>query len=132
MTGQLTFNKDSFNKESEPQNFLVVGQVLIESELSAEDLNTGLGKLGVVGLIICPEHLSGVLQSKTTEITGQIHYYTHTKPQISVGVLNFDENYLNALEDGSELLVVGKLDMHDVLPNGIVPRAFKACSGPKV
>lgn len=120
VTGQLTFNKDSFNKESEPQNFLVVGQVLIESELSAEDLNMGLGELSIVGLVICPEHLSGVLQSKTKEITGQVHYYTHTKPKISVGTLNFNENYLNALEDGSELLVVGKLDMLDVLPNDVM------------
>ncbi|MBT3603594.1 MAG: hypothetical protein HOE48_02410 [Candidatus Latescibacteria bacterium] len=126
VTGQITLNKDSF--QSDPYSLLMVGQVVVEADLSVEDVEKGLKDLFVVGLLICPQHLSGVFQSKMKDLTGQVYYYAHKKPHIVVGDLSLDEHYLNGLDEGSELMVVGQLRMHDVLSNEILDQKIAKIS----
>jgi len=120
LTGKTTLNKDLFRGEHEPLNMVIVGQVTVEADLTVEDVEKGLGALYLVGQMVCPQHLSGVLQTKMQELTGHVHYYSHQKPHIVVGNLNLDAHYLEGLDDHSEILVIGKLDMLDVLPNDVL------------
>lgn len=122
MMGQTVLSKDSFDSTQEPLNLVMMGQAVIEPDVTAEDVDKGLGELFVIGQLICPKHLSGVMQAKMREMTGQVYYYSHKSPRIVLGDLNFDVHYLNGLADDSEILVVGKLNMLDVLPNDVLDR----------
>jgi hypothetical protein len=120
-TGQVVINRDFFRDQETPSFYLVTGQVMVEPDVLAEDIERGLGGLIVVGQVIAPEHLQGVIQSKIQQLIGQSKPYP-ALARVVMGSLDLDEHYLRALDDGSELAVVGSLCLPQVLPDDLLAR----------
>jgi hypothetical protein len=95
------------------------GQLMVQSDVSAEDVQKGLGEVSVAGQIYCPEHLAGILQSKMRPLMGQFIIYP-SGAQLVMGKLDLDENTLRSLTDGSTLAVVGALRILHALPNDLL------------
>ena len=119
LTGQVTFSRDYFKNQVKPLNLVVTGQLIVHPDVSAEEIEDGLGELIISGQFICPEHLAGTIHSKINHLSGQEITYTQS-PHITVGKVNLDQNYLKSLNDASELVVVGKLTLPQVLPNELL------------
>lgn len=124
LTGEVTFDTSYFKNQTAPLNLLVTGSVIVHPEISLEDVQKGLGELIMIGLIICPEHLAGAIQSKCRNLTGEVLTYTPAS-RFTIGKLVLDENYLRSLEDGAELVVIGKLELPQVLPNDLFAQKVK-------
>ncbi|MBI1880021.1 MAG: hypothetical protein HYR94_17685 [Chloroflexi bacterium] len=121
INGQHIFSQDSFKHQSEPLHMVINGQLIITPELAKEELEQGLGSLAINGQILCPESLAGVIQAKLRHISGQMRIYKG-QPRLVVGKLTLDEPYLQALADGSELLVTGNLKVPRLLPEDLLAR----------
>ena len=124
LTGQVTVNRNYFKDQAEPLNLVVVGQMFVETDVEAEDIERGLGQLVVSGQILCPEHVTGAIQSKLRDLTGQMQAYGRYA-KLAIGKLTLDEHYLRALEDETDLLVLGKLSMPQVLDNGLLAQKVR-------
>jgi hypothetical protein len=120
LTGQVVFGQDYFKHQTTPLSLCVTGQIIVHPQIPAEDIETGLKELIIVGQMICPEHLSGAIQSKLRNIIGQTQTYTYTQSsRLTIGALTLDENYLRSLADGAEIVVIGDLKLPQVLPNNV-------------
>lgn len=119
LTGQVAFSRDYFKNQATPLNLVVTGQLIVHPDVPAEEIEAGLGGLIISGQLICPEHLAGTIHSKISHLSGQEITYTQC-PRIAVGKVSLDENYLKSLDDASELVVIGKLTLPQVLPNELL------------
>ena len=119
LTGQTIFNRDYFKNQSEPLNLVIVGQLIIQADVPEEDIEKGLDLLVASGQILCPENLMGVVQSKLRDFSGQIQVFDPST-RLVMGKLTIDESYLQSLDDGTELMVMGKIDLPQVLDDDLL------------
>ncbi len=126
LTGQVTFSRDYFKNQAKPLNLVVTGQLVVYPDVPAEEIEAGLGELVISGQLICPEHLVGAIHSKISNLSGQeITYTKSNSTRIAMGKVVLDENYLMSLQDGSELVVIGKLTLPGVLPNELLEEKIR-------
>ena len=120
LTGQVVFGSDYFKQQIIPLSLCVTGQVVVHPDIPAEEIETGLGSLVITGQLICPEHLLGTMQAKLRNIIGGTKTYTYTQSsRLTIGNLILDENYLRSLDDGVELVVIGNMNLPQVLDNNL-------------
>jgi len=124
VTGQVVFHRDYFKGQVAPLDLVVAGPVVVNPDVPAEDIEKGLGELTVAGPLICPEHLLGTVQSKIRQLAGPTITYT-APSRVMVGRLVLDENTLRALDDGSELVIIGPLRLPQVLPNDLLEQKIQ-------
>ena len=91
----------------------------IKPDVTPEDLEKGLAGLAVVGQILCPEPLLGIVQAKTVQLVGQSQGYP-SSGRVIMGSLEMDEAFLKGLDDESELVVVGSLRLPKVASNELL------------
>ncbi len=118
---QTYLNKRFFDSQKEPANLLVIGHTYIDADVTEEQFLKGIGALTVVGNVVCPEHLSGLLLNKAVKVIGTTVSYPPFK-LVKYEGLTIDEDYLNSIADGSELAVIGSLKVPDTLPDGLFER----------
>lgn len=119
--GELVLGRHSFAEVAEPLTLVVLGQVVVEPDVTPEDVEGRLDKIWLAGRLLCPEHLAGALEAKTEHLGGPLYVYP-SGAKLVVGKLKLDERYLESLEDGTELVVSGKLDASQVVPDGLLGR----------
>jgi hypothetical protein len=122
--GSLVLNKATFNGQTDPLRMAVMGRLTVEPDVSTEDIERGIDYLGVFGHVLCPEHVAGALEAKLKYLHGPLHVYPRGCKPV-VGSLALDERFLRSLDDGAELMVTGKLNAKDVLPNDLLERKVK-------
>jgi hypothetical protein len=114
--GLLVLNGETFKGQASPLRMVVMGQLTVEADLSAQDIERGIDYLSVFGHVLCPEHLAGALEAKLQTLNGLMHVYPRDGKPI-VGRLTLD--------DGTTLVVTGKLNARDVLPNDLLERKVR-------
>jgi hypothetical protein len=124
LMGQVVINRDYFKNQEAAPFLLVMGQVVVEPDVPVEDIESGLGGLVVMGQLVCPEHLAGAIQSKIRQVMGQTMIYPPFA-RVKLGSLDLDEHYLRALDDETELAVVGSLRVPQVLPNDLLEQKIQ-------
>lgn len=124
MTGQEELSRRTFQDLSEPLALYVTGQLMIKPDIPIEELRSGLDSLYVTGQLFYPESLASVVKSKLREINGQALAYSDDAKFI-MGKLVLTESYLRSIEDQSVLLVFGRLDATELLPNDLIAQKVK-------
>jgi hypothetical protein len=119
VTGQAVISREYFQGQEQPVSLVVTGQVLVKPDVTREDVEKGLGSLDVVGQILCPEPLLGLVQAKTRQLVGQSQAYP-ASGRLIMGSLVLDEAFLKGLEDGTDLVVVGSLRLPQIVPNDLL------------
>jgi hypothetical protein len=117
--GRTVFNH-AFVKESQDPVFEVaIGQVIVETDVTAEDIQNGFAGLVVIGQLVCPESLLGAIRSKAEQVIGETKSYPLLK-QVKIGGLTLDARALQGMEDDTEMAVIGNLTLPDVLANELL------------
>jgi hypothetical protein len=119
VTGQVIIDRDYFQGREQPVFLVVTGQVLVKPGVKPEDVEKGLGGLAVVGQIMCPEPVQGVVQAKTTQLLGRSVVYP-ASGRVIMGSLAMDEAFLKGLEDESDLVILGSLRVPKVVANDLL------------
>jgi hypothetical protein len=122
--GSLVLNKGTFEGQTDPLRMVVMGQLTVEPNVSVGDIERGVDYLGVSGHVLCPDHLAGAIEAKLKYLHGPMHVYPRGCKPV-VGSLTLGERFLHSLDDGAELMVTGKLNAKDVLPNDLLERKVK-------
>lgn len=123
--GQIEITGESLKDLEKPLTMVVVGQVLVNSDVTGEAIKNGLAKLYVIGQVLSPENLSGDVQAKLGHGTGQVLTYQEGATIIT-GQLILDENFLLGLEDGSSFFIIGRLNAFEVIPNELLVKKIKS------
>lgn len=116
--GPLSIGKDHFAGTKGPLGLLVMGPVTISPDLKADDLERGLGVAMVMGPVTVPEPLAGVIQSRIQLVMGPVESYPVLE-KVHMGNLTIDRTYLESLEPGTELTVVGSASVQEGNPEGL-------------
>lgn len=124
LSGQVLINRDYFRGQPAPLHLLVAGQLIVEPEVQAEDIEKGLDALQVMGQVLCPEQLAGTIQAKLRTLQGQLHTYDGAL-RLVLGDLILDEHSLPGLEDGAQLAVIGKVQVFKVVDNELLARKIE-------
>jgi hypothetical protein len=124
LSGQEIWGRDSFKHRTTPLSLVLSGQLIIHPDIPEADLEQGVGEMIVSGQILCPDHLAGIIQPKIRILNGQIQTY-RAGAKLQIGSLVLDENYLRALGEASELVVIGKLTAPEILPNDLLEQKVK-------
>ena len=122
--GDVQFVADYFGADESARNLVVAGRVVVSPDLPSGDIDRGLGQLVVTGDLICPDHLSSHIWAKTSHLGGQQVVY----PQGSRVILNnldVDDTFLGALPDAATLVVVGNLNMRQVVSDALLDEKLK-------
>jgi hypothetical protein len=115
--GSLVISKDLL--AGAPLNAVVLGTVTIEPDLTPAEIEAGIAYLGACGNVRCPDHLSAAFEAAADTVLGKTFVYPRGAKLI-VGNLALDERFLRSLDEGSELVVTGKLNANQVLPNDLI------------
>ncbi|MCH8290402.1 hypothetical protein IH992_04780 [Candidatus Poribacteria bacterium] len=125
-TGETILSGDFFKQQTATQCLFLTGQITVHPDIPPEEIESGAGELILIGQLLCPEHLVGVIQSKMKTRTGGIETYTYTpSSQLTMGTLALDDNYLHSLDDDTELVVIGDLRLLQTLSNDLLAQKVK-------
>ncbi len=119
--GPVVINKNFLKDQAKKLFILVMGPVMFEPDVKAEDIESGLNGLAMMGPVIYPEHLTGAVQSKIAMMMGPSSAYPDFATTF-MDNLNLDEAALQKMADGSEVAVLGSLMALQVLPNDLIER----------
>lgn len=121
LMSKSTLNHAYFANKTVPEFLAIIGKMVVEGDVSVEDIQAKISGLVLMGKVICPESLSGILQSKCKLSAGKFDTY----PLMSKVVINdlvLDEKGLNALDEHSELAVVGDVTFPVAVANNLIER----------
>jgi hypothetical protein len=119
--GQFLVNADFFKNVERKIFFLITGQLIVEPGVPAEEIEKSLAGLAVTGQFFCPEGLMGAFNAKSYHVTGQSIAYPPFK-HVFINSLTLDPGFLNGLEDGAEISLLGGLSVPKVLANDLLER----------
>ncbi len=119
MEGRTVISRDFFKNQAEGSTIVLTGMAIVNPDVTEEDVQQGSGDLIIVGRLLCPEHLAGVIQSKVRDLQGQLQVYSQ-QPKLVMGRLKLDEYYLRSLDDASELMILGQLDASQIVPDDLL------------
>ena len=118
-TGQVIISREYFQERKQPVFLAVTGQVLVKPDVAPEDVEKGLQGLVVVGQIVCPEPVLGMIQAKTKQLVGQSKAYP-PGGRLITGSLVMDEAFLKGLDEASDLVILGSLRMPRAVSNDLL------------
>ena len=117
--GPLHIGSEYFSETTQPAGLLVMGPVNVDPEIRPEDLRRGLAALVVMGPIQVPAPVAGVLQERTKMVMGPVRTYP-VFGTVHKGDLQIDQPFLDSLQPGTEMTVVGSVTTVDGLPAGAI------------
>ena len=109
--GSLRLAAGSMKETDESAFHVVMGSVTVESKLdqdSASELFGGAAGLVVMGSVLCPESLSGVLQAKITQHMGSFTAYPDDAVLVT-GSLELGAGFLAGIDKPTGFVVTGSL-----------------------
>ncbi len=125
--GEMTISAASLADRSAPLDLAVLGQLIVDGDVAADALADGLGDLAVAGVVICPERLSGTVQSKLTYHAGIVKTFRGgERLRLIGGKLVLDEAFLRSLPDASQIVTVSSVDAREVLPNELIAQKIES------
>jgi len=121
ITGQITISGDFFEGYDSPVFLLVIGQAIVEPDVSIEKIDEALHGIVVIGQLLCPKPLMGAFQSKAVQIIGKTSAYP-VLTRIVKGGMVLDVSRLESFEDGTEITVLGSVKIVEPVPNELLKR----------
>jgi len=107
-TGNHIINRALLEASESALKMVMIGQISVEADVPLELMQSKLDSLYLVGHATVPENLYGAFMSHVKEVTGHVDVLPETGKAI-VGKVQLSDSYLEGLEDGTELALMGKL-----------------------
>ncbi|MBN1552394.1 hypothetical protein JW979_13050 [bacterium] len=118
LTGQMFITGDYLATLSEPLNILVTGQLMIRPDVTPEDIKMKIGKLVVIGQLMCPNKLMPLIQSKLVDHVGQNIVYPDNG-KLLIGTTHVNTGFLQSLPVKTSLVCIGKLSLTESVSNDL-------------
>lgn len=122
---QLTVDANFLQGISSPKLLVAMGRVIVEPDVTPEMLDEKLAGLLIMGKIICPESVAGVIHGKAATTMGS----THTYPAGAVLVkapITLDDAFLNTLDDNTDLVAVSSIRILDEVSTSLIERKIRS------
>jgi len=117
--GDLVLNHAMLSQLDEPLSTVVFGRVQIESDVTPDDVASGIRHLSVFGQLLVPEDLIGAIEGKVHLARGPMHAYPRDARLVARS-LTLDTHFLQSCADGTKLMVAGRLNASQVLPDDLL------------
>ncbi len=127
ITGQVEINKGYLEQQKEPLDLFLTGQIIFKNDLEPEDIEKGFKSLLITGQLLCPEKIMPAVQSKIKSITGQVYTYP-ANAIMHQGKIIMNKQFLNSLDDGTFLFIIGKIEITDEIDAELLDRKIKSIS----
>lgn len=111
-TGPIEITPQMLEDALQGVKLCVVGPLTVDLEVSVELLQKKLIGLLLVGPAAVPQHLHGAFMSAAREIIGPVAAISSTGKRAK-GQVTISDDYLNSLEDGTDLNVQGSVTFDD-------------------
>lgn len=111
VNGRLLIDGAFLEAMKEPCTFLVNGLVIVEKNVTIEQLKQVACQLVVNGSVYVPPALNGAVSLLLKTVSGSIETYTDHLPRIETGIVQLTNSYLEALPPGQHIIVNGKLEL---------------------
>lgn len=116
----------ALRNRSEPLGMVIMGPVIVDADVSAENIERGIERLFIMGPVICPDNVVAALSSKTKQQMGPVVGYPAGAKLVSIlGALKLDHETLATFEDGTALTVEGRLTVPEPLPADLLARKIR-------
>ncbi len=119
VTGQMEITRDVLESITKPMSLVLTGQLFVDPDVEAADLDRCVHELVVTGQIVAPRQLVPVIQSKLKTHTGQIVSYSGNG-RLFRGKLVLTSEFVNALDAGTTLVVLGGITLLEALDQDIL------------
>lgn len=106
VTGQMEITRDVLESVTAPMSLVLTGQLFVEPDLEAADIDRCFGDIIITGQIVAPKHLLPIIQSKLKNQTGQMVAYPRDGRLIR-GKAVVTDDFLMSLDKGTVLVVIG-------------------------
>lgn len=111
-TGPLHISAAMLEGTDKPLRYCVVGPLTVDQDVSPELMQQKLEGICLIGPASVPEKLYGTFMSIAKDITGIVSVASSVG-KLEMGKVEINDAYLEALEDGSDLSITGKLNFDD-------------------
>ncbi len=114
-------------RQEKLEDLTVYGPLTIAPDISVEDIEQKVNQMTVYGPLVYPEYLDDAIRKRINKVLGPINYYPcELSDRVVTGRLILDGSYLQGLEDGSKLAILGALRIPEVLPNSLITQKIDA------
>ncbi|MQG58213.1 MAG: hypothetical protein FI707_06740 [SAR202 cluster bacterium] len=125
INGPVTFSAGYLGNGDKPLSLIVNGRLVVEADVSAQDIEEGVQTLVINGDVICPKPLESAILLKIAWNNGQVLTYNEGDI-LAPNRFVLDRPYLESLDDGSSLVVARGFSAPDVLPNDLLKRKIRS------
>lgn len=106
VTGQMEITRDVLESITEPMALVLTGQLFVQPDLEAADIERCFSDIVITGQIVAPRHLLPVIQSKLKNQTGQMVAYSG-EGRLIRGKAEITDDFLMSLDKGTILVIIG-------------------------
>lgn len=110
--GQIEMDSQYLKGIKEPLSLCIMGQLVIKPDVMEEDLERAIKEITVSGQIICPERLTGIIQSKCGKSMGKVLRYS-SNYSIKMGNLNMNNQFLSSIDKPISIAIMGVVSLMD-------------------
>ncbi len=110
VTGEMEITRSYLEEMKNPLSLVVAGQVTVTPDVTPELAEEKIGSMVILGQIMAPEKVMGVVQGKIGSIQGRTLAYMDGS-RLMRGMVAVDDNMLKSLEPGTNISVTGKLNI---------------------
>jgi hypothetical protein len=122
--GQIVINRNYISGLDTPIFLVAIGQIIFEVDVQAQDIERGIDGFALIGQVILPESIAGVVQAKCKQMIGEkVVYPAYSK--IHQGSLVLDSAYLMTLPNLCELVVIGNIEVPSVVESELLEKKLK-------
>ncbi|TSB47910.1 hypothetical protein [Alkalicoccobacillus porphyridii] len=112
-TGRFIADANYLQSFENPTTVMVMGALIIDKDVSIEDIKHTECQFYVSGVVYTPEHVKGAVGSILNGYSGMIETYGQSLPRMEYGNINMTNGYLEGLHDQSALVASGKITLHE-------------------
>ena len=112
VNGLVEIDHQALVNADKPLSYLVNGKIVIGADATSEDIERGLGKLWINGLILCPKNCMPAVRERVVMVNGQI-LPIEDDYRIVYESLDMIESTLKTLAESVNYLVLGAMRMLD-------------------
>ena len=116
--------RDAFSGEGAPLFILNSGSMILEPDVTAEDLESSWFGILNSGNILYPKHVAGAIMNKLTDNPGSQTPY-RSSARLVVGDLLLVEGYLTSMANDTDMVITGDLQIVQAVPDKLIDQKIK-------
>ena len=124
VNSQEIMGRDAFSSEGAPLFILNPGSIILEPDVTVEDVESSWFGIINSGNIFYPKHVAGAIMDKLMANRGN-HSSYRSSARLVVGNILLDEVYLASMADDTDMVITGDFRMTQAVPDKLIDQKIK-------